>query len=99
MGNETRNRGFVSVQTGGMVMHRRKKTDRHAAFAVVGLGNFGATVASELVRFGNYVIGMDHDETAVNKQAEVLSQTLIIDARDEGALREAGVGDCDVALV
>ena len=80
-------------------MNRRKKTDRQRAYAVIGLGNFGATVASELVRFGNYVIGMDHDEKAVNAQADVLSQALIVDARNETALREAGVGDCSVAVV
>jgi trk system potassium uptake protein TrkA len=80
-------------------MNKRKRTDRQGTYAVVGLGNFGATVASELVRFGNYVIGMDHDERAVNAQAETLSQALIVDARDEGALREAGVADCKVAVV
>lgn len=80
-------------------MNRRKKTDRQRAYAVIGLGNFGATVASELVRFGNHVIGMDHDEKAVNAQADVLSQALIVDARNETALREAGVGDCGVVVV
>ena len=80
-------------------MNRRKKNGGKDTFAVVGLGNFGGTVASELIRFGNYVIGMDLDERAVNAQADTLSQALIVDARDEAALREAGVADCDVALV
>ncbi len=80
-------------------MNRRKKNSAKDTFAVVGLGNFGGTVASELIRFGNYVIGMDLDERAVNAQADTLSQALIVDARDETALREAGVADCDVALV
>ena len=80
-------------------MNRRDKTDKNTTFAVIGLGNFGSTVASELVRFGNYVIGMDQNERAVNAQVETLSQALIVDARDEAALREAGVGDCSVALV
>ncbi len=80
-------------------MNKRKKNGRNDTFAVVGLGNFGSTVASELIRFGNHVIGMDHNERAVNAQAETLSQALIVDARDEVALREAGVADCGVALV
>jgi trk system potassium uptake protein TrkA len=80
-------------------MNRRKKTDRQDTFAIVGLGNFGSTVATELMRFGNYVIGIDIDERPVNALAETLSQALIVDARDEAALREAGVAECGVALV
>lgn len=68
-------------------------------FAVIGLGTFGGTVAEELVNFGNHVIGIDIDEKVVSNFAETISQALIVDARDEAALREAGVGDCDVALI
>lgn len=68
-------------------------------FAVLGLGNFGGTVANELARFGNYVIGLDTNDAAVNSHADNLTQALIVDARDDVALREAGVSDCDVALV
>ncbi|ATI42174.1 potassium transporter KtrA [Pacificitalea manganoxidans] len=68
-------------------------------FAVIGLGNFGGTVAKELVRFGNYVIGIDRDERIVSDFAEVLSHAVIVDSRDDAALREAGVGDCDVGLI
>lgn len=68
-------------------------------FAVIGLGNFGRTVAGELARFGNYVIGLDRDERAVDQMVEKLGQAMIVDARDDAALREAGLADCDVALV
>ncbi|KIN72908.1 potassium channel family protein [Sulfitobacter guttiformis] len=68
-------------------------------FAVIGLGNFGSTVAAELQRFGNHVIGIDIDEGRVGRHAENLSQAMIVDARDDVALREAGVADCDIALV
>ncbi|WP_136636016.1 potassium channel family protein [Pseudooceanicola onchidii] len=68
-------------------------------FAVIGLGNFGGTVASELVRYGKFVIGIDRDEKIVSNFAEELSQALILDSRDEQALREAGVGECDAALI
>ncbi|SDE35923.1 potassium channel family protein [Limimaricola pyoseonensis] len=76
-------------------MNRKK----NRTFAIIGLGNFGATVASELVRFGNYVIGLDSDRKVVGHYAEKLSQAMVVDSRDEAALREAGVGDCDVALI
>ncbi|TYB86366.1 TrkA family potassium uptake protein [Oceaniovalibus sp. ACAM 378] len=68
-------------------------------FGVIGLGNFGGTVATELTRFGNHVIGIDQNERLVSAHAEQLSQAMIADARDEAALREAGLGECDIVLV
>lgn len=68
-------------------------------FAVIGLGTFGSTVATELQRFGNYVIGIDSSETNTARLSAELSQAIILDARDETALREAGLGDCDVAII
>lgn len=69
------------------------------SFAVIGLGTFGTTVASELARFGNHVLGIDTAERNVAKIADVLAEAVIADGRDEQALREAGVGDYDVAVV
>lgn len=66
---------------------------------VIGLGNFGRTVAAELQRFGNHVIGIDIDQKRVSDLAETLSQAMIVDAKDEEALREAGLADCDIAVV
>lgn len=68
-------------------------------FAIVGLGSFGSTVALDLQRFGNHVIGIDIDEKAVSRHADTLSQAMIVDARDDAALREAGLDVCDVGLV
>ncbi len=67
--------------------------------AVIGLGTFGATAARELARFGNHVIGIDIDERFVASLSDHLSQALILDARDDGALREAGLAECDTALI
>ncbi|MFV0332974.1 MAG: potassium channel family protein [Tropicimonas sp.] len=68
-------------------------------FAVIGLGTFGATVARELARFEDYVIGIDISERPVAALADLITHAVIADARDEAALREAGVADCDVALI
>jgi trk system potassium uptake protein TrkA len=68
-------------------------------FGVIGLGNFGSTVATELQRFDNHVIGIDISESRVANHAESLSQAMIVDARDDAALREAGLGDCDIGLI
>ncbi|WP_135504230.1 potassium channel family protein [Roseovarius aestuariivivens] len=69
------------------------------SFGIIGLGNFGSTIATDLERFGDYVIGIDIDKQRVSRHVDQLSQALIVDATDEEALREAGVGECDVALV
>jgi trk system potassium uptake protein TrkA len=69
------------------------------SFAVIGLGNFGSTVAAELTRFGNYVIGVDIDKKIVADLSDQLSHVVIVDGRDEVALKEAGVAECDVGLV
>lgn len=68
-------------------------------FVVIGLGAFGGVVASELARFGNTVLGIDKDPKRAAALAQQLSQVLILDATDEGALREAGVDHYDVGLV
>ncbi|MEY1555919.1 TrkA family potassium uptake protein [Yoonia sp. R2331] len=72
---------------------------KRRSFAVIGLGTFGATLARDLQRFGNDVIGIDKNERLVNAHAEHLSQALILDARDDAALREAGVDTVDVGIV
>ncbi len=68
-------------------------------FAVIGLGNFGGTVARELTRFGNHVIGLDISEAKVSGLLDDITQAMIVDARDDVALREAGVAECDIAVV
>lgn len=73
--------------------------EKPRTFAVIGLGNFGGTVARELMRHGNHVIGIDLDARLVSDHAEQLSEAVILDARDDIALREAGVAECDVAVV
>lgn len=69
------------------------------SFVVIGLGAFGSVVATELARFGNRVLGIDQDHRRVAMLAEQLSNVVILDATDEGALREAGVDRYDVGLV
>jgi|TARA_R100000935_G_scaffold3786_1_gene9439 trk system potassium uptake protein TrkA len=73
--------------------------NKKRSFAVIGLGTFGSTVASELARFGNHVMGIDIVERNVARLADNLAEAIIADGRDEQALREAGVGNYDVAVV
>ena len=71
----------------------------NSAVAVIGLGTFGGTIARDLASFGHHVIGVDVDEARVNLFADDLAQAVIADARDENALRDAGVDQCGTAVI
>ena len=73
--------------------------DRKRNFVIIGLGTFGRTIATDLSAFGNHVLGIDLVEEHVNAVVDTLSEAVIADCRDEEALRQAGVGDYDVAVI
>lgn len=77
-----------------MVEHRLK-----SEFAVIGLGRFGSSVALTLASQGYSVLGVDSDPKLVQKLADDLTQTLVLDATDENALRAADIGTFDVGIV
>jgi len=68
-------------------------------FAVIGLGKFGFHVAKTLAERGMEVIAIDKDEDRVKEVSEFVTQTYILDATDEKALRESGIKAVDVAVV
>lgn len=73
--------------------------EKNNNFVILGLGTFGGTLASELTRLGDRVLGIDIDERAASRMADSLSEVVIADCRDEEALREAGVGAYKTAIV
>ena len=73
--------------------------NHNRTFVIIGLGTVGSTVASDLVRYGNHVMGIDINEKSVAALSDTLSEAVIADGRDEEALREAGVDKFDVALI
>jgi trk system potassium uptake protein TrkA len=68
-------------------------------FAVIGLGRFGSAMAATLAELGQEVIGIDSSEDRVRDMAEIVGQTIELDATDERALRSAGIQDVDVAVI
>lgn len=68
-------------------------------FAVIGLGRFGAAMATTLSQLGHEVIGIDGSDDRVTALADQVSQTVKLDATDERSLRAAGIQDVDVAVV
>ena len=66
---------------------------------VIGLGRFGSAVARELERLGHQVLAIDQGEREVNEIAPDVTHALQLDAADEDALRAAGAGDFNSAIV
>jgi trk/ktr system potassium uptake protein len=68
-------------------------------FAVIGLGQFGARLASNLASAGQEVIGIDKDTTLVQEMRDRVTLAVALDATDEQALKAQGVDNVDVAVV
>ena len=68
-------------------------------YAVIGLGTFGYNIAVELAAKGIQVLAVDHDAEIVNRISPLVTQALILDATDEKAMEDAGIGDCDSVII
>lgn len=68
-------------------------------FAVIGLGRFGASLAVSLARMGCEVLAIDSDPAKVEALMDEVTYAVHADARDEEALKAAGVRNVDVAVV
>ena len=62
-------------------------------FVVVGLGNFGSSVAETLYRQGHDVIAIDTREEAVDRIAPHVSRAAVGDARQHAVLEQVGGRD------
>lgn len=68
-------------------------------FAILGLGYFGVTVAEELRRRKNEVLGVDIDEARVNTFSSLLSHGVIADITDANSLAELSLEDYDAVII
>ena len=68
-------------------------------FAVLGLGRFGSNVALTLEVMGCDVLGVDRNEEVVEDLAEDLSHVVSFDIKDEKALIQAGIANCDTVVI
>lgn len=70
-----------------------------ALFAVIGLGSFGATVATQLIELNHEVIGIDHNKKFVENISDQLTHAVIADATDEHVLDELNIQRCEAVVV
>lgn len=70
-----------------------------APVLVIGLGRFGAATAGELDKLGRDVLAIDADPGLVQKWADRVKHTAVLDARNFAALEQIGARDFPIAVV
>ena len=69
------------------------------SYAVFGLGEFGRSVALELVSAGAEVMVLDIDEGRVSDMADEVTVAMQIDATEERSYEELGLSNMDGVVV
>lgn len=69
------------------------------SFAVIGLGRFGFNIAKGLGEQGMSVLAIDNSEEKIRDINEYVDQAIECNSSDLKALKEAGVGNVDVAVI
>lgn len=68
-------------------------------YIIIGLGNFGASIAQKLTEQGNEVIGIDTSMIKVDAYKEKISHTICMDATDEFTVSGLPLKETDIVLV
>jgi len=68
-------------------------------YIIIGLGNFGASLAQKLTAQGNEVIGIDTNMSKVEAYKEKISHTICMDATDEFTVSGLPLKETDIVLV
>ena len=68
-------------------------------YIIIGLGNFGASLAQKLTEQGNEVIGIDKSMAKVDAYKEKISHTICMDSTDEFTVSGLPLKDTDIVLV
>ncbi len=76
----------------------KKKNDK-MTYAIIGLGRFGKALAIELAASGAELLIMDQDSEKVRELREYTENAFEVHSLDKKTLEEAGVQNCDVAVV
>lgn len=76
-----------------------EKIPHDAPVLVIGLGRFGAATAGELDKLGRDVLAVDADPARVQKWADRVRHTAVLDASDANALAQIGAADFSIAVV
>lgn len=68
-------------------------------YIIVGLGNFGASLAQKLTEQGNEVIGVDNNMGKVDAFKSKISHTICLDSTDQHTVSGLPLQDTDIVIV
>ena len=68
-------------------------------YLIIGLGNFGTTMALELTAAGHEVIAIDHNEKFVDRIKDRVESAIIMDSTDSQSLSMLPLSEIDVCIV
>ena len=68
-------------------------------YIIVGLGNFGGSLAEKLTKQGNEVIGIDSNMVKVDAYKSIISHTICIDSTDQFTMSGLPIKNTDVVIV
>jgi trk system potassium uptake protein TrkA len=66
---------------------------------VIGLGQFGTSLATTLACLGHDVLALDRSEREVQNVASQVTHAVQVDTTSEAVLKELGVGNFDIGIV
>jgi trk system potassium uptake protein len=69
------------------------------AILVIGLGRFGLSVATSLIRMGHEVLGVDEDAAIVQNSADHLTHVVQADCTNPETLRQIGITDFKTVVI
>ena len=67
-------------------------------YIIVGLGNFGSSLAMALTRQGHEVIAIDSSMQKVEAYKEVISHTICMNATDEHTVKGLPISNADIVV-
>jgi trk system potassium uptake protein TrkA len=69
------------------------------SFLIIGLGRFGISLARTLTKEGHPVIGIDNDETVIQKFSFEIDNVMKMDATDSELLDTLGIADFEAVVI
>ena len=69
------------------------------SFLIIGLGRFGISLARTLTKEGHSVLGIDNDETVIQKFSFEIDNVMKLDATDSEVLDSLGIADFEAVII
>ncbi|MDM1504191.1 TrkA family potassium uptake protein, partial [Myroides marinus] len=68
-------------------------------YIIIGLGNFGASLAQKLTEQGNEVIGVDKSMARVDAYKDMISHTICLDSTEQYMMSGLPLANTDIVIV